>query len=210
MKKENKIIGVYKIISPSGKVYIGQSRDIKKRLSKYKRLDCKEQPKLYRSFIKYGIETHIFETIEECLFENLNLRERHWQDFYEVVNPEKGLNCTLTKTDELPHSFSLETLEKLREASTGKKYALGSKHSEKTKEKYSLDRKGNKYSLGYKQSEETKMKKLLRSCKIILNLETGIYYFGIREASNTLNIKYSTLTAKLNGRCKNNTYFIYV
>lgn len=36
-------IGIYKITSPSNKVYIGQSRNIDKRLLKYKRLICERQ-----------------------------------------------------------------------------------------------------------------------------------------------------------------------
>ena len=207
---ENKIIGIYKITSPNNKIYIGQSRNIKKRLYRYSKLSCKEQPILYRSLLKYGFENHIFEIIEECEIEKLNIIERYWQDFYDVTNTEKGLNCILTKTDVLPHSFSSETIEKLKLSSSGKKYALGSKHSEKTKLKYSLDRKGNKYSLGFKHSKETLTKRSLSRCKIILNLETGIYYLGVKEASNSLNMNHITLTSQLNGRYKNYTSLIYV
>ncbi len=44
-------IGIYKIVTPSGKVYIGQSIKILERIKSYKRVDitCKRQPKLYRS-----------------------------------------------------------------------------------------------------------------------------------------------------------------
>lgn len=52
----NKIIGIYKITSPNNRIYIGQSRNIKRRLYRYSRLECKEQPILYRSLLKYGIE----------------------------------------------------------------------------------------------------------------------------------------------------------
>lgn len=39
-------IGIYKIKSPSNRIYIGQSWDIDKRLNYYKRLLCKSQIKL--------------------------------------------------------------------------------------------------------------------------------------------------------------------
>ena len=42
---------IYKITSPSQKVYIGQSRNIQNRVQNYKRLDCKKQPILYKSLI---------------------------------------------------------------------------------------------------------------------------------------------------------------
>ena len=69
----NKIIGIYKITSPNNRIYIGQSRNIKRLLYRYSRLECKEQPILYRSLLKYGIENHIFEIIEECELDKLNI-----------------------------------------------------------------------------------------------------------------------------------------
>jgi len=90
------ICGIYKITSPSSKVYIGQAKDILKRWKFYKTLNCKSQTILYYSLIKYGAELHTFEIIEECKFSELNERERHWQDFYNVTNG--GLNCVLIKS----------------------------------------------------------------------------------------------------------------
>jgi group I intron endonuclease len=102
------ICGIYKIISPTGKVYVGQSKDIKTRWKSYrgKRAGIKKQIKLYNSLQKYGHEAHIFEIIEECPAENLNYRERHWQDFYNVIG-KKGLNCILQKTEKHGHVSSL-------------------------------------------------------------------------------------------------------
>ena len=70
------MIGIYKITNPNGKVYIGQSVDIEKRLSNYKRLSQSilEQPAIYNSLLKHGVENHIFEIIEECIIELLNER----------------------------------------------------------------------------------------------------------------------------------------
>jgi hypothetical protein len=45
--------------------------------------------------------------------------------------------------------------------------------------------------------------------KEVLNLETGIYYDCALDASETTNIKYSGFKSKLNGRCENNTSFVY-
>ena len=78
MSKE-KICGIYKIKSPSGRVYIGQSKDIVyERFKRYKKLRCKGQPILYRSLLKYGVENHTFEIIEECSVEDLDCRERYF------------------------------------------------------------------------------------------------------------------------------------
>jgi group I intron endonuclease len=100
--------GIYKITSPNNKVYIGQSINIEKRWNDYLKLRfCKGQPKLYYSFKKYGSKNHKFEIIEKCHFEELNIKERYWQDFYNVL--KEGLNCVLTCTNELPMKTSMET-----------------------------------------------------------------------------------------------------
>lgn len=57
------MIGIYKITSPTGKIYIGQTINIVKRRSKYKNLQCKSQPKLYASLFKYGWASHEFSVL---------------------------------------------------------------------------------------------------------------------------------------------------
>ena len=116
------MIGIYKIISPTSKVYIGQSININKRLVQYQSLKCKKQKKLYSSLIKYGFENHTFEIIEQCTSEDLNKRERYWQEFYDSV--EHGLNLIYTKTDEKHQIFSKETRQKMSQAKLGKSIQL--------------------------------------------------------------------------------------
>lgn len=114
------MIGIYKITSPRGKVYVGQSRNIERRRKRYHALrDCKGQPKLYNSIVKYGFSEHVFEVLEECLVEELNRRERYWQDFYNVL--EGGLNCVLVPADGLTKVLSAETLSNMSKAKLGKK-----------------------------------------------------------------------------------------
>jgi group I intron endonuclease len=80
------MIGIYKITSPSGKIYIGQSTNIEQRWKDYnKMIRCKRQTRLYYSFIKYGVKNHIFEIIEECTIEQLIERETHWKEYYKVL-----------------------------------------------------------------------------------------------------------------------------
>ena len=133
------MIGIYKIISPSGKIYIGQSRDIEKRFKQYQSGSGKTQIRLIHSFNKYNVENHIFEIIEECDIENLNIRERYWQDYYDVIG-KNGLNCMLINTDSLPRVLSEETRLKLSEARTGYKF------SQESKDKISRAHKGKKLS----------------------------------------------------------------
>jgi group I intron endonuclease len=140
------MIGIYKITSPSGKIYIGQSVHIQNRFSAYRRLsNCSEQHKLYRSFLKYNVQNHIFEIIEECQLDSLNTRERYWQEFYNTIN--NGLNCMLTRDGDRSGKHSKETIKRMCKAAKGK--PKSPEHVEKIRQA----------RLGTKQSEETKRRR---------------------------------------------------
>ena len=140
------IVGIYKIISPSEKVYIGQSVNILHRFNTYTRMYSKNQhqTKLHRSFVKYGVDSHKFEIIETCSELDLNEKERYWQDYYEVLT--KGLNCKLTNTHDKSGKVCEDTLKKMSEASKGNQHWKDKKHTEETKEKIRLSKIGLKYS----------------------------------------------------------------
>jgi group I intron endonuclease len=88
----NKVCGIYKITSPSGSVYIGQSTDIKSRFSKYRKAVYLPQPRLLKSLQKYGVNNHTFEIIQECDKDDLNNLEKYWIEKYKSFNTEHGLN----------------------------------------------------------------------------------------------------------------------
>lgn len=113
------ITGIYKITSPTNRVYIGQSFDIEKRWGKYKNINCKAQPKLYNSFKKHGVDKHKFEIVCQCSIEELNEMERFYQDAFCVLN-EKGLNCVLTTSSDRYGVHSISTREKMSKAKKGK------------------------------------------------------------------------------------------
>jgi group I intron endonuclease len=170
--------GIYKITSPSDRVYIGQSIDIERRFRHYKRMICKEQIKIYNSLLKYGVDAHIFEVLELCDTEELNNRERHYQDLYDSV--ANGLNLLYVKSEHFNGGHSEESKKKISDSLKGRKlseehkYKIGLNNSrrgmsDETKEKHRLGRLGKKASpetiakqilkrLGTKRSEETKKK----------------------------------------------------
>jgi hypothetical protein len=106
------MIGIYKITNPKGKIYIGQSSNIYNRQKAYSRKECKNQVKLYYSILKYGFSEHIFEIIEQCTIEELNTRERYWQEYYNVLG-DKGLNCKLTQAHDKLGKWSDEVKVKI-------------------------------------------------------------------------------------------------
>lgn len=153
------ICGIYKITSPTGKVYIGQSVNINNRWMSYKNIykDVSSQPRLYNSLIKYGSDNHLFEVIEECQEIILNERERYWQEHYNVLCEKNGLNCKLTKTKDKSGKVSESTLIKMSNSQKGDKHRnwkikkhlhpmYGRKHSDEAKLKISLAQKGVKKS----------------------------------------------------------------
>ena len=115
-----KIIGIYKITSPTGRIYIGESMDCNSRWGKhYKSLNCKSQTRLYSSFSKHGWENHTFDILEECSVSDLKTKERFYQEKYDVLNQHKGLNCLLTSTSEKKQVLSESTRRKISEAQKG-------------------------------------------------------------------------------------------
>lgn len=91
--------GIYKITNPKGRIYIGQSKNIDERITRYKKLQCcKHQLFLYRSFLKYGVDNHSFEIIIRGDFtkKELNTFESKFVKEYNTFNgwKEGGLNLT--------------------------------------------------------------------------------------------------------------------
>lgn len=168
---------IYKITSPSGKCYIGSTTNIKRRFTEYKRLKCEKQYKLIHSFLKYGVDSHTFEILEEC--ENCSMRKL--EGFYGLqfnsLHPN-GLNLSLPKIDEVYTGLSNETKQKIGDKNRGRKHTeeqnkrnsetkkgnknmLGKKHSPESIQKMRECKLGNKFCVGKKASEETKLKQSL-------------------------------------------------
>lgn len=229
------MIGIYKITSPSKRVYIGQSIDIEKRFSHYKRLRCKSQIKLYNSLKKHGTEKHKFEILCQCEISELNEKERYYQELFSAIGL-KGLNCSLVKTNQKSGLMNEESKRKMSIAQTGKKLSIYTrlKMSESSKgiakpkrsiehcEKISISKIGNKNMLGKKHSEETKLKisnskkgsklselHVFKMKKEIINTVTGEIHYGVNSVALILKCKSSGLNHKLNGISKNNTIYKY-
>ena len=170
------MIGIYKITSPSKRIYIGQSISIDIRMNQYKQgYNCRRQLRLYASLLKYGFSEHIFEVVEECIEEELNIRERHWQDFYDVLG-EMGLNCRLQSTYDKSGKLSEDTKRRISRTKTGVEHSAesiekmrGREVSEETRRKQRDAKLGRKLSQevvnkiaeanrGSKRSEESRVK----------------------------------------------------
>ena len=223
----NKICGIYKITSPSGKIYIGQSIDIERRWEEHRKAaKIKKQSKISNSLGKYGAENHQFDIIEYCLPEDLNCSERFWQDQFDVLGV-KGLNSLLIECNSMRRVVSEETKRTLSIINTGKthtedtrkkisKICKGIPKSEKEKRQTSERMKGkNNHSFGKIFSEEHR-NKMANSAKnkkrphvLVLDIQTGIFFYTIREASKAYGIHPSTLSRLLRSK-SNSTNLIAV
>ena len=98
--KEIRYWFIYKITSPSGRVYIGKTCKLKNRFYAYKRHSCASQTILLNSLNKYGFDNHTFDIIEVFSGNNKLASEREifWIFTY-MTNfgkfpKNKGMNLT--------------------------------------------------------------------------------------------------------------------
>tara|TARA_R110000868_G_C10727291_1_gene751293 strand:+ start:35 stop:646 length:612 start_codon:yes stop_codon:yes gene_type:complete len=199
-------IGIYKITNPSGKIYIGSSKNIEQRWLGYKSIKNKSQTKLYNSFKKYGVNNHKFEIVKICLEKDLFKYEHKISNKYNVLG-ENGLNCVIVGHKEIKNNYSVQTKQKMSDI---KKKIFGVTHpmygrklSETTKIKISTS------LIGKQRSESSKLKQSKTMNKIVVNLNSGIFSESCKEAAVMYNLCPCDLSRKLSGKKKNKTNLIY-
>lgn len=195
------MIGIYKITNPKGKVYIGQSININRRLTAHRNRHTDKCILVYNSITKYGAENHTFEVIEECKPEELNDRELYWTKYYNALHP----NGLVLKAGGEPNgtgTMSETTKQKMSKSHTGKK------DSEETKQKKSQSAKGRVKTAEWRQnisnSHPTK--------KVVEQYSLGgakiNEYISINEAARQTGIRVGDISACCNSKQK--TAFGYI
>lgn len=219
--------GIYKITSPTNKVYVGQAVNINKRKRTYKYFKSYRNnhgPKIYNSLVKYNWGNHKHEIIEECSIEQLDERETYWKQYYlDQVGGDwsKVLFCDLHDQGSGPRSE--ETKKKISKSKKGTKgYPKGIKRpkefgeSIKSKERNKKIGEGNKGKLkpGSGNSEPLSLKhkqNISKSSKgkIRNNIPVNQYdkkgnfiktWNSQTEAAKSLNIIQSCISDTIKGR----------
>lgn len=160
MPYKTPICGIYKITSPSKRVYIGQSVHILNRWSTYRSMCINGQRLLLNSFKKYGVKKHKFEIIHVCEPNELDKLEQYYAELFNVYKVKTGLNLIIAGGHK---RHSEETKAKISKSGTGKKRSI------QTRQRISAALKGKKKSaehvkkmsvanLGKKASPETRDK----------------------------------------------------
>jgi group I intron endonuclease len=191
-----KTTGIYKITSPSGKVYIGQSVNIELRWNKYVKFveSCKAQTKLYNSFKKYGPKNHTFEIIEECNDYLLLEKETYWKIFYKVLEIP-SLCCRL---DGKGGSLSKETKDKISKSSLGISRNKGRIQSKEEKQLRTIIKKGYKPTKDHIYNMSKSM--LGKNTKSIECINSGEIFKSINEAAKKYNLRPSSIDNILSGK----------
>lgn len=117
---------IYKITSPTGRIYIGQTTDYRKRLNQYRCLRCRTQTRLYNSLKKYGFTNHSFEVVEEVDNSLADTREIYWISEYKCYWKDENKGLNLNRGGNRP-KHTEETKQKLSKMFSGGKHGKAKK-----------------------------------------------------------------------------------
>jgi group I intron endonuclease len=129
---------IYKITTPTGKIYIGKTADFNSRMNSYRCLNNKKQKAIHASILKYGWDAHQVEILEEAEPYLLNELEKVYIKKYNSYNRNSpnGLNLTEGGEGSLGRKDSEETKRKRAQKH------IGTKRSESAKKLMSDKKKG--------------------------------------------------------------------
>jgi group I intron endonuclease len=147
---------IYKITSPTGRIYIGKAVNFAARYATYRNRLAEGQPALHNSFLKHGFESHLFEILETNHVDKLAELEIKYIEEYKSfakVN-ENGLNLTKGGDGSLGRVDSEEV--KGKRASSNR----GTKRSEETRKRMSLAAKGKSKNYSLEELEKKRIRLL--------------------------------------------------
>lgn len=230
---------IYKITNPKGKVYIGSTVDLVDRVYRYKTNRVKSQIKISNSIQKYGWENHLFEVIFTCERNDKLFYENKYALMYDVLGdnglnlsiPKSGdIEYSLSKEtrDKIGDAHRGKKISEKNKKKTSEFFKAWHKENDHPMKGKTPWNKGKPFLSGennpmygvrrsaeWKNNQSKLLKKIARrgeynnKSKIIIDITTGIYFVSIKEASDMLNVKYSTLKNMINGSSKNRTNLIY-
>jgi group I intron endonuclease len=208
---------IYKITSPSEKVYVGKTKRLKIRIWEYRWRSKKRKSIIHDSIKGYGWDAHKFEIIEEITDELLNEREVFWikelNTFYRD-NP-KGMNMTRGGDGGgVSWIHDTERRKKQSESRKGENGTFyGRHHTEETKKilsekikKWNLENNKQVPEWGAKKGQEK------RKRQILMYDSNGIFvkeFKSLQEASKELNINRTCISDSISGKHSNAGGYIF-
>lgn len=202
------IVGIYKIQSPSNKVYIGQSWHIKRRWNDHKNTKSNKHKKLNASFEKYGVNNHSFEIIHhlpnDVSQEILNRFEQFYMDIYrdckiELLNIKEGGNGYGKHSEETKEIIRDKRKQQVIGEEQRNKMSLFFRTIKRTKEWVDKVATSNR---GKKVPYEVRLKNMKPIIQLSINNEFIKEWDCSRNAAKELNTTESNICNCLTGRSK--------
>jgi group I intron endonuclease len=185
-----KTVGIYKILSPTEGVYIGQSWEIEKRRKKYSLGSCKNQNIIYNSIKCHGWAAHTFEVVHELPQDTTQDVMNNYETLYWQLHIDCG--CEMMNIRE-PGSMG--------KCSEESKIKMRKPRSEEGKNNMRGIKRLNKKPLTQEQKDKISKSNInawkSRLVPIFCN-ETNVTYTCVKEASNKLGVGKSTILRILN------------
>lgn len=209
---------IYKITSPSNKIYVGKTYNLAHRIAAHK--CCVKKGSniiLHNSIRKYGWDSHVLEVIEEVEDAFMDEREIYWIAELETYCYENPMGLNMTKGGEGQRSTWMHKtgLRKwFSEKFTGEGNPFyGKKHTEETRKKLSENAKVRNRKSGTMIPKWGVEKGRLNVIKPVvcydLNGEFICEYESAAKAATVLNINNSGVTSVCRGNSTNAGGFIF-
>ncbi|MGN1050579.1 MAG: GIY-YIG nuclease family protein [Selenomonadaceae bacterium] len=214
------MIGIYRLTcDQTGKSYIGQSKDIRRRMWEHKRPNSMKNSELKKDILRYGFDSFKQEVLEECPIDRLDEREKFYIAKYK---PEYNVSIG----GKGPKGYHVSAANKALLREYGKRQwasksdeekqqiiqnnlrgpAIGHQVSQETRAKL---RAAN---LGKKQSAETIAKRAPKISKAMKGnrngnkpvraVELNKEFSSVKEAASFVGVNPGQVTAALKGRNK--------
>ena len=153
-KKDFNFSCIYKMTSPSGKIYIGQTQCLYKRFQDYRKPKANEY--LMNAILKYGLENITVEILEKNVL--LDLLDEREQFYLDTLQPFGNIGYNIcreastTRGRKRPPEEMAGSIAYLKSRIGELNHFYGKKHTKETKQKQ------REVKLGKKQSQETVQK----------------------------------------------------
>lgn len=211
---------VYKITSPTNRVYVGKTHDLRKRINAHKAAARRGSAVILHSSIrKYGWDAHMLEIIEEVEDEMLNERETFWIAELKTYHHENPMGMNMTQGGDGQRSTWMHDLRRRQDQSNkfsgeGNPF-YGKSHKESTRriigEKTSKRNKRNNHTIpdwGIRKRRMQVIRSILSYDKYGNFLKK---YDSITDAEKELKIDHSSIILVCNGQRShaNNHLFRY-
>lgn len=210
---------IYTIISPSRKLYVGKTYDLKKRIASHKCASKNDKTNiiLHNSIKKYGWDNHLFQVIEEVESVFLNEREMFWIATLKTYCYENELGMNMTRGGDGQRASWMHDKKRRKIMSdkfTGNKNPFyGKKHTEETVKH--LSKKTTEFNIKTnKRIPAWGAEKGRQICSVpVLAYDAkGAFlseYKSLQEAATKLNLNRKNITSVLSGKQTNTCGYIF-